>query len=312
MRLARDNSATGLSNGSVVTIGNFDGIHRGHRTLIDRCRELSHRHGEIALVTFEPLPLAFFAPVRAPARLTSVRQKLQQFRESGIDLVWMMRFNQHLARMSARSFVQHVLVEGLSAGYVVVGDDFRFGRDRAGDTELLAALGAEFGFGVEAIPAVTDGGERISSSQLREALADGDLERTRRLLGRPFSMQGRVFRGAQLGRTLGYPTANMKLAVEPSPLAGVFAVQARVLSGPGKTGWLDAVASLGTRPVVGGKDFLVEVHFFDFDADLYGRRLEVRFIRKLRDEANFANLDALVVQMKKDEAQARAVLRQAG
>jgi riboflavin kinase/FMN adenylyltransferase len=312
MRLVRDNSTTRLAVDPIVTIGNFDGIHRGHRVLIERCRELAGNDREVALVTFEPLPQAFFSPVRAPARLTSVRQKLQQFRESGIDLVWMMRFNQHLASMSVRDFVRQVLVRGLSAGHVVVGDDFRFGKDRSGDHVLLGELGREFGFAVEAIRAVTEDGQKISSSVVREALAGGDLVRTGRLLGRPFSMQGRVFRGSQLGRKLGYPTANMKLAVEPSPLAGVFAVQARVLSGPARTAWLNGVASLGTRPVVGGGDFLVEVHFFDFEADLYGRRLEVRFIRKLRDEANFESLDALVAQMRKDEAQARDVLQMAG
>jgi riboflavin kinase/FMN adenylyltransferase len=312
MRLVRDNSKFGLSGNSVVTIGNFDGIHKGHQALITRCRELARNGRETALVTFEPLPQALFMPDDTPARLTSVRQKLQQFAKSDIDLVWMMRFNRVLASMSARSFVQSVLVQGLSARYVVVGEDFRFGKARSGDLEALRALGVEFDFEVEAIPAVEDGGERVSSTVVREALAAGDLERAERYLGRPFSMQGRVFRGTQLGRKLGYPTANMRLAAEPSPLAGVFAVQARVLCGPGDARWMNGVASLGRRPAVGGKEFLVEVHVFDFHGNLYGERLEVRFIRKLRDEANFADLDALVEQIQIDEAQARKALRIAG
>ena len=311
MRLVRDSSKSGLSDDSVVTIGNFDGIHKGHHALIGRCRELASNGLEIALVTFEPLPQVLFTPGRAPARLTSVRQKLQLFAKSGIDLVWMMRFNQGLASMSARSFVQRVLVGGLSAKYVVVGEDFRFGEARSGNLRLLRELGVEFGFLVEEIPAVVEGGERVSSTVVRTALADGNLARAERLLGRPFSMQGRVFRGTQLGRKLGYPTANMRLAAEPSPLAGVFAVQTRVVAGPGRATWMDGVASLGRRPVVGGKEFLVEVHVFDFDEDLYGQRLEVRFIRKLRDEVKFENLDALVDQMHRDEAQARDALHKA-
>jgi riboflavin kinase/FMN adenylyltransferase len=306
MRLFRDNNRSDLSGDCVVTVGNFDSLHKGHRVLISRCQGLARPGREIAVVTFEPLPAALFSPDNAPARVISVRQKLELLAQAGMDLVWMMRFNRALAGMSARSFVEHVLVRGLHARHVVVGEDFRFGASRSGDLGLLAGLGREYGFGVDAVPPVVESGERVSSTRIRNYLADGQLERAESLLGRPFTMQGRVLRGTQLGRKLGYPTANMKLAAGPSPLAGVFAVRVRNRTAGGP--WMDGVSSLGRRPAVGGKEFLVEVHCFDFDGDLYSQRLEVQFVRKLRDEANFESLDALVSQMRKDEARARAAL----
>ncbi|NIP18057.1 MAG: bifunctional riboflavin kinase/FAD synthetase [Xanthomonadales bacterium] len=307
MRLFRDNHRSDLSDGCIVTIGNFDSMHLGHQVLIDRCRELAGTGLDSAVVTFEPLPAALFAPNNAPPRVVSVRQKLELLAKSGMDLVWMMRFNRALAGMSARSFVERVIVTGLRARQVVVGEDFQFGRSRSGNLELLADLGREFGFEVQAIPAVMDAGERVSSTRIRGLLAGGKFGEVEKLLGRPFTMQGRVLRGTQLGRKLGYPTANMRPAAFPSPLAGVFAVRARNLTGKGP--WRDGVSSLGRRPVVGGKEFLVEVHLFDFDGDLYGRRLEVRFVKKLRNEQKFENLDALVAQMRRDEQEAREALR---
>jgi riboflavin kinase/FMN adenylyltransferase len=307
MRLYRDNDRTGISEDCVVTIGNFDSLHRGHQALIERSLELAKPGQDVAVVTFEPLPAALFAPAAAPARVVSVRQKLELFEQLGVDLVWMMRFNLALAGMSARAFVEHVLVAGLRACNVVVGEDFRYGKARSGDLDLLRQLAGPGGYGVHAIAPVLDGGERISSTRIRGCLAEGRLKSAGRLLGRPFTMQGRVFRGTQLGRTLGYPTANMRLAAAPSPLAGVFAVRVRNRSSGGP--WMDGVSSLGRRPVVGGREFLVEAHIFDFQGDLYGQRLEVQFVEKLRDEANFPSLEALVSQMRKDEANARAVLR---
>jgi len=298
-----------------VAIGNFDGVHLGHRALIDRCRELASEGEQVAVVTFEPLPLAFFRPELAPPRLSTVYQKLNLLRSAGVDITWLMRFDQKLAGLTAREFVEQVLVGKMNARSVVIGEDFRFGRGREGDVAMLSALGAEMsaemgtdmGFGVETVGAVLNRGERISSSGIRDALAAGDFQSAADSLGRPFTMEGRVVRGAALGRKLGYPTANLRIRSLPSPLGGVLAAWSRVAGGP----WLPAVTNLGRRPAVGGKEPLLEVHFFDFEKDLYGQRLEVQFVAKLRDELDFGDIEDLVAQMKRDEQEARQVLASA-
>ena len=289
---------------SVVAIGNFDGVHLGHRALIDRCKALAGPGDLAAVLTFEPLPLTFFRPEIAPARLSTVYQKLDLLQSAGIDLTWMMRFDEKLAGLTARAFVETALVDRMQAKAVVVGEDFRFGRGKNGDVSLLRKLGREFGFEVEAVPDVMCRGERISSSIIRSRLAEGDFESAAEFLGRPFRMEGHVCRGAGLGRKLGYPTANLAIRAEPSPLGGVLAAFSRVAGGP----WLPSVTNLGRRPAVGGKEPLLEVHFFDFDEDIYGQRLEVQFVAKLRDELDFDTLDELVGQMKRDEQRARELL----
>jgi riboflavin kinase/FMN adenylyltransferase len=306
MRVVTKNIIEPLSDASVVTIGNFDGVHVGHKTLITRCHELRERGQDLAVVCFEPLPAAWFRPESAPARLSSAGQRIRLLEDCGVDLVWMMRFNQELAETTAADFARNVLVDGLSAKHLVTGKDFRFGHQRKGDLELLNRLGGEFGFDSHVMGDLKSGDTKISSTAIRQALHAGNLELAGKYLGRPFTMEGEVIRGQGLGNKLGFPTANMKLEAEPSPLAGVFAVQARIT---GNEDWLPGVASLGQRPVVAGKEFLVEVHLFDFDKDLYGQRLEVRFVEKLRDEENFSSLDDLVIQMKKDEARARLALK---
>lgn len=305
MRVFSDNSFRPLSASSVVTIGNFDGVHLGHRALIERCIREAEKDQEVAVVTFDPLPQAWFAPGRAPARLSSTTQKLDLLGQSGVDLVWMMRFNQELAQMKAETFARSVLAEALSASMVVVGNDFRFGHAREGDLDMLARLGKKFGFRVVTVADVETEGLKVSSTSIREALARGNFDLAERLLGRRFTVQGEVIRGSRLGHDLGYPTANMRPEAEPCPLAGVFAVHTRRLA---DDAWQDAVASLGVRPVVGGKEFLVEVHLFDFDGDLYGQRLEVDFLEKIRDEQNFPTVDDLVAQMKRDDKKAREIL----
>jgi riboflavin kinase/FMN adenylyltransferase len=259
-------------------------------------------------VTFEPLPQAFFRPENAPARLASVYQKLERLTDAGADLCWMMRFDNELAKLSPVDFVKQVLVEGLSARYIVVGEDFRFGHKRAGDLEQLTKLGRQYDFDVEAMPAVLGDGERISSTAIRQALAAGDFAQAGKILGRPYEMQGHVVRGQQLGRTLGFPTANLRVPVLPSPVNGIFAVYARDGDRDESKPWRAGVASLGWRPTVGGKDLLLEVHLFDFTGDLYGRRLRVEFVAKLRDELHFSNVDEMVDQMKLDAQQARQIL----
>lgn len=306
MQVIHGNEWRRHATSSIVTIGNFDGVHLGHTGLVKRCLELRGPGQTAALVTFEPLPLAFFRPGEAPARLTSREQKASLLEAAGMDLVWVMRFNQALAGMPADEFADKVLAEGLAATTVVVGSDFRFGRNREGDVERLRELGTQLGFAVQLVDDVLLDGERVSSSAIRKALAAGDFERAARFLGRPFTMRGTVVEGSHLGRKLGYPTANMPLEAAPSPLHGIYAVRARVVEAGG---WMDGIANLGYRPAVGGSDFLVEVHIFDREIDLYGRSLEVAFAGKVRDEADFDDLGGLVEQMKADEIVARRMLK---
>jgi len=294
------------SRPSVVAVGNFDGMHRGHMALIERCREKAAADDVVAMVTFEPLPQAFFRPEQEPARLSTVYQKLSSFQTAGVDMVWMMRFGKELASLPAREFVRQVLHADMRAKCVVIGEDFRFGRGREGNVVMLKQFGSEMNFAVETVAAVECGGQRISSSRIRQQLAAGDFQAATECLGRPFRMEGHVVRGANLGKKLGYPTANLKIRARPSPLHGVFAVYARC-SGDR---WRGGVSNLGWRPAVDGKEPLLEVHFFDFDKDIYGQRLEVQFVAKLRDELDFESIDDLVIQMKSDEAQARVCLAQ--
>lgn len=311
MQIIRNRPESGAvrptADGGAVAIGNFDGVHRGHAALLARCREHAGPRGTVSLITFEPLPQTFFRPAQAPARLTTVYQKLGHLRRLGVDRTWMMRFDARLAALSARDFADFALRRGLGARHVVVGKDFRFGNRREGDVAMLAELGASMGFGVETLPAVEEDGQRISSSGIRELLAASDFGAAARWLGRPFRMEGHVLPGAGLGRKLGYPTANLRIRARPSPVEGVLAAFARVVG----QAWRPAVINLGRRPAVGGGEPLLEVHFFDLDADLYGQRLEVQFVAKLRDEAHFDSMDALVAQMHQDAEAARSLLASA-
>jgi riboflavin kinase/FMN adenylyltransferase len=304
MRIFRDLEHRELSRSSVVTIGNFDGLHRGHQALLERCRAAAGQGGEIAVVTFEPSPWTWFNPERPTTRLVGVGHKLELLRAAGVDLVWMMRFNGRLATTPARDFVSGMLVSGLGARQVVIGEDFRFGKGREGDVDMLRMLGRTAGFTVDAVPSVKEAGVRISSTAIREVLAGADLDSVETMLGRRYTMLGRVIRGRQLGRELGYATANVRPPGSNCALAGVFAVRSRVPGGP----WRDGVANLGSRPVVGGGEPLLEVHLFDYEGDLYGQKLETCFVRRIREESNFASLEALVEQMQDDEQQARSML----
>lgn len=305
MRVIRNNRQPVLSDSSIVTIGNFDGVHQGHQALIKRCRERAGAGAEVAVVTFEPLPQAWFRPQQAPARLTGPQQKLRLLEEAGVDLVWVMRFGQELAELTARAFISTVICDSLRASAVVVGQDFRFGKSREGDLQLLMQFGQEFGFDVEGLADVELDGERVSSSAVRRALAAGEFHGAARLLGREFTIEGEVIAGQQLGHGLGYPTANIRPETLPCPLSGVFAVRCKLR---GTAQWLDGVANLGTRPAVGGGEFLVEVHIFDFDDDLYGQDLEVAFVGKIRNELDFRKIEELKARMSIDETLAREML----
>ena len=289
--------------GCVVTIGNFDGVHAGHQAILERLHSHSERLGlPGCVVIFEPQPREYFAPQAAPPRLTRLRDKLALFEDQGIDRVLCLAFNRRLRELSAEEFVQQVLVEGLGVRHLEVGDDFRFGCDRSGDFAFLQESGKRHGFTVESTNTVAESGERISSSRLRQVLEEGDFELAERLLGRPFSITGRVLHGQKLGRQLGSPTANVQLKRLRAPLNGVYRVSME-LEGRIQKG----VANIGTRPTVEGDGRPhLEVHLFDFDGDLYGRRVTVVFHEKLRDEQRFESLEALKLAIQADVAAARA------
>lgn len=291
--------------GCVLTIGNFDGVHLGHQAIVAQLAALGGALGlPSVLMTFEPQPQEFFLGVRAPPRLTRLREKMRALAALPLERVLVVRFHAAFAGLAPERFIADLLVGRLGARRVVVGGDFRFGRGGAGNVPLLRAAGERFGFEVVHQETVRRGERRVSSSWVRECLGAGDLAGARRLLGRPYSMCGRVVRGDRLGRTLGYPTANIRLQRRLTPLSGVFAVQ---VAGVGERPW-PGVASLGQRPTVGGKDWRLEVHLFDFERELYGRRLRVEFLHKLRDEVRFDSLEALRAQMVRDEAQAKDML----
>ncbi|GAB2521514.1 bifunctional riboflavin kinase/FAD synthetase [Lysobacter humi (ex Lee et al. 2017)] len=291
--------------GSVVCIGAFDGLHLGHQALVRHAVARAHLLGvPVVALSFEPLPREFFGKSAPPPRLLSMRAKARGLRDLGADHVGLLRFDGRLSAMTASEFVERVLVQRLAAREVWVGPDFRFGHARAGDLALLRHAGNAHGFAAGSIEPVELDGERVSSTRVRRALVAGDLATSARLLGRPYAIGNRVVRGRQLGRTLGYPTANLRLPRGVPPLSGIFATWVHGL-GPRP---LASVSSLGTRPTVGGVEPLLETHIFDFDADIYSRRIEVEFAARLRDELKFDGLDALVAQMDRDAALAREVL----
>jgi riboflavin kinase/FMN adenylyltransferase len=292
--------------GSVVCIGAFDGLHLGHQALVGRAAARARELGVPSVaITFEPLPREFFAPDLPPPRLSLPRAKFEGLAALGMDRVGLLRFDASLASLTADQFVDRVLVQRLSAREVWAGEDFRFGKGRAGDVALLRARGPASGFAMRGIDPVLVDGERVSSSRVRLLLAAGELDAAARALGRPYSLAGKVVHGKQLGRKLGYPTANLRLGGKRPALGGIFACR---VHGATPAPW-PGVASLGTRPTVFGTEPLLEAHLFDFDGDLYGRRIEVEFVAKLRDEQKFDDLPALVRQMHADAQQARRKLR---
>lgn len=294
-----------VPSGCVATIGVFDGIHRGHQRILDRVLQAAARLGLPSLVfSFEPTPQEVMSPLRAPARLMRLREKVLVLGEAGIAHLYCPPFERALQELEPGEFIERLLVRTLGVRHLVVGDDFRFARGRTGNFEYLAAGGRQYGFGVEQVGSVTAGSLRVSSTAIRNALAAGDLATASQLLGRPYRMAGRVSRGRQLGRQLGFPTANMRLHRRVSPVSGIFAVRVHGVA----THALDAVASVGTRPTVAGVEPLLEVHIFDFAGDLYGRQIAVDFVTRLRDEVRFDDLEALRRQMELDAAEARRAL----
>ncbi|TJY62067.1 bifunctional riboflavin kinase/FAD synthetase [Sinimarinibacterium sp. CAU 1509] len=296
------------ASGCVLTIGNFDGVHRGHQALLTRAVELAERYGVPATVlSFEPTPREYFSGERAPARVSNLCTKLLDLGSFGIGQVVLHRFGSAFAQLEATVFVRDVLASQLGVRAIVIGDDFRFGARRAGDLEMLRREGARLGFEVDGIASVCAEGLRCSSTALRDALAVPDLTHCEALLGRPYRLVGRVRGGLRLGRTLGMPTANVNLRRQPALRLGVYAVEARALNSDGTGGeFLPGVANLGVRPTLGLTRCLLETHLIDHSEDLYGRLLEVRFRQFLRPEQRFDDLSALSAQMQRDKSDAAA------
>ena len=295
-------------HGCVLTIGNFDGVHRGHQALLAKLRAKSRANGlPSAVLTFEPHPREYFTHENRPIRLTSLREKIQRIADQGVDRLYIGRFNARFAALTAEQFIEEILVRGLGARHLMIGDDFRFGKGRQGDFALLEATGKTAGFTVEAMHTLVHEGERVSSSAVREALAEGDMPHAARLLGHPYSISGRVMHGDKIGRSIGFPTANIQLKHRSPPLMGIYTVS---VEGLVDTPW-PGVASVGVRPTINdaGRPTL-EVHLFDWKAECYGAHLKVNFLAKQRDEERYDTLEALTAQIARDADQARAYFAQ--
>ena len=291
--------------GCVLTVGNYDGVHMGHRQMIDVLRSRAVEfNAKATVLAFEPSSKEFIDPEGAPPRLTRWREKFLALQDRGVDRLVTLRFDEHMRAMTPQVFVDELLVEGLGTRHMVVGDDFRYGCNARGNIETLREAGRRLGFSVEQLPPYLVDGVRVSSTAVRARLEQGDYAGAARLLGRRYRMMGRVVHGNRLGRTLGFPTANVRLMRRKSPVHGILAVWVYGVDETRRA----AVASLGTRPTVGGTEVLLEVHIFDYQGELYGKEIEVEFVAKLRDEIKFESLDDLIVQMKVDAAQAREVL----
>ena len=294
-----------LARGSVVTIGAYDGLHLGHAQLLGRViKEARSRELPAVVMSFEPTPKEFFAAARPPARLMRFREKFEALAEYGVDIFYCPRFSATMRSIPADAFIRQILVHGLNARHVVVGDDFHFARKREGSIENLLRASTALQFSVDQVASINVDGVRVSSTEIRESLAEGNVERATALLGRPYRMSGKVVKGREVGRSLGYATANVDLRRRQSAVLGIFAVRVHGLpQGP-----VDGVASVGTRPTFDLCKPLLEVHVFDFDADIYGEYIHVDFLAHLRAEKKFASVDELVAQMDIDAENARLAL----
>ncbi len=305
VRHLRDLPFADLARGSVVTIGSFDGLHLGHRQLLDRVLTKSQSLGVPSIVmSFEPTPKEFFAVTNPPARLMRFREKFDALAECGVDIFYCPRFNSAMRGIRADAFIRQILVHGMNARHIVVGDDFQFARKREGSIVDLLRTQRALQFGVDRVPSIIKENVRVSSTAIRAALADGDLARATALLGRPYRMSGRIVQGRQVGRTLGFATANVDLRRRLSAVMGIFAVRVSGLP----EGSVDGVASVGTRPTFDLMKPILEVHLFNFNRDIYGEYIHVDFIAHLRDEVKFESIDELVAQMREDAENARSIL----
>ena len=287
---------------SVVTIGNFDGIHLGHQHVLEQLRTAAIKHTlPSTVIIFEPQPIEFFAPDKAPKRLSRFREKLAYLRSMQIDNLLCLKFNRDLAELYAEDFVKQILVERLNTRHLVIGDDFRFGKNRSGDFQFLQNSGEQHGFAVENTETLLIDGSRVSSTRIRHCIQNGDFEQAAELLGHPYTLSGKVCHGQKLGRELGFPTINIKMGDKTLIVKGIFAVLVKGIDNR----VLPGVASIGTRPTVNGVDTILEVFILDFDQDVYGYRVDVEFLHKIRDEEKFASLDELSVHIEQDTIKAK-------
>lgn len=291
--------------GCVIAIGNFDGVHRGHQALLQKLKEASRQFNLPSLVlTFEPQPNEFFSPDKKSFRLMNLSNKIQALNELKIDRILVGYFNQSFSMVSAEDFVRDYLVDRLGVKTIIVGDDFQFGAMRKGDVNLLRMMGQLHGFAVEEMGTMAFDSERVSSTLIRQSLEAGNLTQAEQCLGHRYAISGRVIHGEKLGRNLGFPTANINLDHFPTPLQGIFAVLVEGL----EAGPIKGVASIGTRPTVGGTKLLLEVYLFNFDQTIYGRRLKVNFVAKYRDQVKFSSVELMQKQIAEDVAWAESIL----
>jgi riboflavin kinase/FMN adenylyltransferase len=294
-----------VASGSVATIGTYDGLHLGHEKLLRRVVERARSQGLPSVVmSFEPTPKEFLSSASPPARLMRFREKFDALAAAGIDIFFCPRFDQEMKNIAVDTFIRQVLVHALNVRYLVVGDDFRFAARRQGTVEQLRRAGRALDIAIDQVASVVVDGSRVSSTEIRNALWEGRLDHATRQLGRPYRMSGKVIPGEKIGRTLGFPTANVNLRRRQSPVMGIFAARVSGISGQP----LDAVASVGSRPTFAGTKPILEVHIFDFDEDIYGEYIHVDFIARIRDQEKFAQIDALVEQMHRDSDLAKDLL----
>lgn len=295
-----------LPKGCVLTIGNFDGVHIGHRAVIEKLAAKGREMNlPVVVMLFEPQPLEYFLKDNAPSRLMRLREKVIALKALPVDMLLVMKFNRHMANYEAEDFVKDILIDRLKVKHLVIGDDFHFGKARRGNFALLQQMGEKAGFAVEDTCSLIMEGHRVSSTLVRDALGAGDLETARKMLGRDYSVCGRVAHGDKRGRVLGFPTANIEMFRKNTPIEGVYAVTMRGIDDKEYKG----VANVGTRPTVdGGSRVILETHLFDFDREIYGYYVEVLFKQKIRDEMRFDSLDALKSQIERDVQQARQIL----
>ena len=288
-----------------MTIGSFDGLHLGHQQLLDRVMAKAKSAGIPSIVmSFEPTPKELFSVTNPPARLMRFREKFESLAEYGVDIFYCPRFGSTMRDIRSDAFIRQILVHGMNARHIVIGDDFHFARKREGSIEDLLRVQKALQFDVDRVESIIREDIRVSSTAIRESLAIGDLPRATKLLGRPYRMSGRIIKGRQIGRTLGMPTANVDLRRRQSAVAGIFAVQITGLA----EGVVDGVASVGTRPTFDLTKPLLEVYLFDFDRDIYGEYIHVDFIERIRDEKKFNSVEDLVAQMNQDAENARSIL----
>ena len=281
----------------VVTIGNFDGIHLGHQHVLEQLKNAaSQRNLPATVIIFEPQPIEFFAPDKAPKRLSRFREKLNYLKSQNIDYLLCLKFDQKLSTLDANDFVKTILIDGVNTHHLVIGDDFRFGKNRLGDFVLLRECGREFGFDIENSDTLLIDGHRVSSTRIRGSIQNDDFLQAEQLLGRPYSLSGKVSHGKKLGRELGFPTINIKMGDKTLIVKGIFAVRVKGIDNR----VLPGVASIGTRPTVNGVDTILEVYILDFDQDVYGYCVDVEFLHKIRDEEKFDSLDELTRHIKDD------------